>query len=74
MSTINLLILLGIIFGYCTIGTGVYMYVIWHDNAEWKDSEAATIVMIWPLVLILVLIWKMVDFYKWIWDKILDLK
>ena len=50
------------------------MYVIWHDNAEWKDSEAATIVMIWPLVLILVLIWKMVDFYKWIWDKIIDLK
>ena len=74
MSTINLLILLGIIFGYCTIGTGVYMFILWHDKEEWKDSEAATIMMIWPLVLILVLIWKIVDFYKWLWDKILDLK
>lgn len=55
MSTINLLILLGIIFAYITIGGGVYMFILWHDKAAWDDYEASVITIAWPIVLIILL-------------------
>lgn len=73
MSTINLLILLGIIFGYCTIGTGVYMFILWHDKEQWKDSEAGIVMIAWPVVLIVLLPWILVGFFKWFWTLIITL-
>jgi cytochrome c biogenesis protein CcdA len=67
MSTINLLILFGIICFYFTIGAGVYIFILWHDKAEWKESEAGVIMMVWPLVFILLLPCAIVEVCHWLW-------
>lgn len=67
MSTINLLILFGIICFYFTIGSGVYLFILWHDKEQWKESEAGVIMLVWPLVLILLLPWAIVELWNWFW-------
>ncbi len=67
MYTINLLILFGIICFYCTIGFGVYLFILWHDKEQWKESEAGVIMLVWPLVLILLLPWVIVELWNWFW-------
>ena len=73
MSTINLLILLGIIFAYITIGGGVYLLILWHDKAAWDDYEASVITIAWPLVIIMLLPCIAIGFVKWLWIRFITL-
>lgn len=73
MGSINLLIGFALFCAYCLVGSGIYMLILWHDKEEWKDSEAGIVMIAWPFVLIVLLPWILVGFFKWFWTMTIAL-
>lgn len=71
MWSMNLLILMSIIFAYIFLGGGVYMLLCILENQLWDDFEAIYCIFLWPFVLLMLMPYIIVRGLKWIWTMIL---
>lgn len=67
MYTMNLLILVAIVFAYFFLGGGVYMAICILDKDPWDDTEAVYIILLWPIVLVFMMPYILVKVIKKLW-------
>lgn len=72
MWSMNLLILMAIIFAYFFLGGGVYMAICVYENETWNDDIAIWIILFWPLVLLGILPLIFIKVVKIVWVKIVS--